>query len=95
MKLTLSFGVKINFILGLGLAILVGVGPGAACTTRGVLGLGVPQVTGTVDCAAARDFADLPVFSAMIGLAAARARAAGPSDDRSAPSSTMSRVGPR
>ena len=36
-------------------AILVGVGPGAACTTRGVLGLGVPQVTATVDCAAARD----------------------------------------
>ncbi len=37
-------------------AILVGIGPGAACTTRGVLGLGVPQVTATVDCAAARDF---------------------------------------
>ncbi|MEK7382524.1 MAG: IMP dehydrogenase, partial [Elusimicrobiota bacterium] len=36
--------------------LLIGVGPGAACTTRGVLGLGVPQVTGTVDCAAARDF---------------------------------------
>jgi IMP dehydrogenase len=35
--------------------ILVGVGPGAACTTRGVLGLGVPQVTATCDCAAARD----------------------------------------
>jgi len=36
--------------------VLVGVGPGAACTSRGVLGLGVPQVTATVDCAAARDF---------------------------------------
>jgi len=36
--------------------ILVGIGPGAACTTRGVLGIGVPQVTATVDCAAARDF---------------------------------------
>jgi len=36
-------------------AVLVGVGPGAACTSRGVLGLGVPQVTATVDCAAARD----------------------------------------
>src|SRR6202045_2080399 len=36
-------------------AVLVGVGPGAACTPRGVLGLGVPQVTATVDCAAARD----------------------------------------
>ncbi len=37
-------------------AILVGIGPGAACTTRGVLGIGVPQVTATCDCAAARDF---------------------------------------
>ncbi len=36
-------------------ALLVGVGPGAACTSRGVLGIGVPQVTATVDCAAARD----------------------------------------
>jgi len=36
--------------------ILVGVGPGAACTTRGVLGIGVPQVTATIDCAAARDY---------------------------------------
>ncbi len=36
--------------------LLVGVGPGAACTTRGVIGIGVPQVTATVDCAAARDF---------------------------------------
>ena len=36
--------------------ILVGVGPGAACTSRGVLGIGVPQVTATIDCAAARDF---------------------------------------
>ncbi len=37
-------------------ALLVGVGPGAACTTRGVLGIGVPQVTATADTAAARDF---------------------------------------
>ena len=37
-------------------AVLIGVGPGAACTSRGVLGLGVPQVTATVDCAAARDY---------------------------------------
>jgi IMP dehydrogenase len=36
-------------------AVLVGVGPGAACTTRRVLGIGVPQVTAAVDCAAARD----------------------------------------
>ncbi|RKY41589.1 MAG: GuaB3 family IMP dehydrogenase-related protein [Candidatus Omnitrophota bacterium] len=37
-------------------ALLIGVGPGAACTTRGVLGIGVPQVTATIDAAAARDF---------------------------------------
>ncbi len=36
-------------------AVLVGVGPGAACTTREVLGVGVPQITATIDCAAARD----------------------------------------
>lgn len=35
--------------------ILVGVGPGAACTTREVLGIGVPQVSATLDVAAARD----------------------------------------
>jgi len=35
--------------------VLVGVGPGAACTTRQVLGIGVPQVTATMDCATARD----------------------------------------
>jgi IMP dehydrogenase len=34
--------------------VLVGVGPGAACTTRAVLGVGVPQVTATADVAAAR-----------------------------------------
>jgi IMP dehydrogenase len=36
-------------------AVFVGVGPGAACTTREVLGLGVPQVTAISDVAAARD----------------------------------------
>ncbi len=35
--------------------VLVGIGPGAACTTREVLGVGVPQITATMDCAAARD----------------------------------------
>ena len=34
--------------------VLVGVGPGAACTTRGVLGIGVPQATAIADVAAAR-----------------------------------------
>ena len=36
-------------------AVQVGVGPGSACTSREVLGIGVPQVTATMDCAAARD----------------------------------------
>ena len=35
--------------------LLVGVGPGAACTSREVLGIGVPQITATLECAAARD----------------------------------------
>ena len=44
-------------LMGTGISgLLVGVGPGAACTTRGVLGIGVPQVSATVDCSAARDF---------------------------------------
>lgn len=43
-------------LMGTGIAgILVGVGPGAACTTREVLGVGVPQITATMDAAAARD----------------------------------------
>ena len=48
-------------LMGQGIAaIFVGVGPGAACTTREVLGIGVPQVTAISDVAAARDayFAD-------------------------------------
>lgn len=36
-------------------ALLVGIGPGAACTTRGVVGVGVPQITATIEVAAARD----------------------------------------
>ena len=34
--------------------LLVGVGPGAACTTREVVGVGLPQVTATLECASAR-----------------------------------------
>jgi IMP dehydrogenase len=53
---TVGFEVTLE-IMECGVAgVLVGVGPGAACTSRGVLGLGVPQVTATVDCAAARDY---------------------------------------
>ncbi|MEB3333169.1 MAG: GuaB3 family IMP dehydrogenase-related protein [Synechococcaceae cyanobacterium] len=36
-------------------AVMVGIGPGAACTSRGVLGIGIPQATAVADCAAARD----------------------------------------
>src|SRR3989475_6231044 len=36
------------------MGVLVGVGPGAACTTRGVLGVGVPQATAIADAAGAR-----------------------------------------
>lgn len=35
--------------------VLVGIGPGAACTSRGVLGVGVPQATAVADCAGARE----------------------------------------
>ncbi len=50
-------------------AIFVGVGPGAACTTREVLGIGVPQVTAISDVAAARDafLADTGRYVAVIG----------------------------
>jgi IMP dehydrogenase len=43
-------------LMGTGVAgVLVGIGPGAACTSRGVLGVGVPMATAITDCAAARD----------------------------------------
>lgn len=43
-------------LMGTGVAaVLVGIGPGAACTSRGVLGIGVPMATSIADCAAARD----------------------------------------
>ena len=35
--------------------VLVGIGPGAACTTREVVGVGIPQISATIECAAARD----------------------------------------
>lgn len=62
MKIPIVIGNAVTFNVTLGLmetgvaGVLIGVGPGAACTSRGVLGLGVPQVTATVDCAAARDY---------------------------------------
>ncbi len=43
-------------LMGTGVAgVLVGIGPGAACTSRGVLGIGVPMATAIADCAAARN----------------------------------------
>lgn len=43
-------------LMGTGVAaVLVGIGPGAACTSRGVLGVGVPMATSISDCAAARE----------------------------------------
>jgi IMP dehydrogenase len=50
-----TYGVVLELMENGVSGVLIGVGPGAACTSRGVLGLGVPQVTATVDCAAARD----------------------------------------
>jgi IMP dehydrogenase len=61
MKIPVAIGNTVTYSATLELmqcgpaAVLIGIGPGSACTTRGVLGLGVPQVTATVDCAAARD----------------------------------------
>ncbi|MCB1195656.1 GuaB3 family IMP dehydrogenase-related protein [bacterium] len=62
MKISVVVGNCVTYKVALALmeaginGLLVGIGPGAACTTRGVLGIGVPQVTATADCAAARDF---------------------------------------
>lgn len=62
MKIPVIVGNVVTYEVALALmetgisGLLVGIGPGAACTTRGVLGIGVPQVTATVDCASARDF---------------------------------------
>ncbi|MFC1570566.1 GuaB3 family IMP dehydrogenase-related protein [Candidatus Omnitrophota bacterium] len=50
-----DYGVALE-LMGTGCqGIFVGIGPGTACTSRGVLGIGVPQITATCDCAAARD----------------------------------------
>ncbi|MFC1965536.1 GuaB3 family IMP dehydrogenase-related protein [Chloroflexota bacterium] len=51
-----SYGACLE-LMGTGISgVLIGVGPGAACTSREVLGIGVPQITATIDCAAARDY---------------------------------------
>jgi IMP dehydrogenase len=51
-----TYGVTLELLDTGAAGLLIGIGPGAACTTRGVLGIGVPQVTSTIDAAAARDY---------------------------------------
>ncbi len=50
-----TYEVSLNLMKAGASGILVGIGPGAACTSRGVLGVGIPQATAVADCAAARD----------------------------------------
>ncbi len=50
-----TYDVALNLMKAGAAGVLVGIGPGAACTSRGVLGIGVPQATAVADCAAARD----------------------------------------
>jgi IMP dehydrogenase len=50
-----TYDVTLNLMKAGAAAVMVGIGPGAACTSRGVLGVGVPQATAIADCAAARD----------------------------------------
>jgi IMP dehydrogenase len=52
---TVSFDVTLELMEEGVHGVLVGVGPGAACTSREVLGIGVPQVSATLECAAARE----------------------------------------
>ncbi len=49
-----SYSTALHMMRTGAVGVLVGVGPGAACTTRGVLGLGVPQATALADTSAAR-----------------------------------------
>jgi IMP dehydrogenase len=50
-----TYDVTLNLMKAGAAAVLVGIGPGAACTSRGVLGVGIPQATAVADCAAARE----------------------------------------
>ncbi|MEM0981232.1 MAG: GuaB3 family IMP dehydrogenase-related protein [Cyanobacteria bacterium P01_H01_bin.58] len=50
-----TYDVALNLMKAGAAGVLVGIGPGAACTSRGVLGVGIPQATAVSDCAAARD----------------------------------------
>ena len=50
-----TYDVALNLMKAGAAGVLVGIGPGAACTSRGVLGVGLPQATAVADCAAARE----------------------------------------
>ncbi|NQV11186.1 MAG: GuaB3 family IMP dehydrogenase-related protein [Cyanobacteria bacterium] len=50
-----TYAVALELMRAGAAGVLVGIGPGAACTSRGVLGVGIPQATAVADCAAARD----------------------------------------
>jgi IMP dehydrogenase len=50
-----TYEVTLNLLKAGAAGVLIGIGPGAACTSRGVLGVGIPQATAIADCAAARD----------------------------------------
>lgn len=50
-----TYDITLDLLKAGAAGILVGIGPGAACTSRGVLGVGVPQATAVADCAAARN----------------------------------------
>ncbi|OGW81473.1 MAG: inosine 5-monophosphate dehydrogenase [Omnitrophica bacterium RIFCSPLOWO2_12_FULL_44_17] len=61
MKIPVIIGNSVTYEVAMDLietgvhGLLIGIGPGSACTTRGVLGIGVPQVTSICDSAAARE----------------------------------------
>ncbi|PSN16579.1 GuaB3 family IMP dehydrogenase-related protein [filamentous cyanobacterium CCT1] len=63
-----TYEVALNLMKAGAAAVMVGIGPGAACTSRGVLGIGVPQATAVADCAAARDdfFAETGRYVAIV-----------------------------
>lgn len=50
-----TYDVTLELLRAGAAGVLVGIGPGAACTSRGVLGVGIPQATAVADCADARE----------------------------------------
>ena len=68
-----TYDVTVNLLKAGAAGILVGIGPGAACTSRGVLGVGVPQATAVADCAAAKTIftkkrVNMSLLSLMVAL---------------------------